>query len=57
MGDVDPNTGAAYGGPTQYVLRSRDRIVVDEAGMVDLAKNGRCRQRVVLTVGMVPFSS
>lgn len=35
-GDIDPNTGAAYGGPSQYVLRPRDRIVVDEAGMVDL---------------------
>jgi exodeoxyribonuclease V alpha subunit len=36
-GEVDdPATGAVYGGPTQYVLRSRDRIVVDEAGMVDL---------------------
>lgn len=36
VGEVDPSTGAAYGGPTQYVLRPRDRIVVDEAGMVDL---------------------
>lgn len=36
VGEVDHSTGAAYGGPTQYVLRSRDRIVVDEAGMVDL---------------------
>ncbi|MEV7827078.1 relaxase domain-containing protein [Microbacterium enclense] len=36
VGEVDPNTGAPYGGPTQYVLRSRDRNVVDEAGMVDL---------------------
>nr|BFF12267.1 hypothetical protein GCM10025699_35700 [Microbacterium flavescens] len=36
VGEVDSNTGAVYGGPTQYVLRSRDRIVVDEAGMVDL---------------------
>ncbi|MEV5068710.1 AAA family ATPase [Microbacterium sp. LMI12-1-1.1] len=36
VGDVDPSTGAVYGGPTQYALRSRDRIVVDEAGMVDL---------------------
>lgn len=35
-GEVDPSTGAVYGGPAQYVLRSRDRIVVDEAGMVDL---------------------
>ncbi|MEV4689059.1 AAA family ATPase [Microbacterium sp. LWH3-1.2] len=36
VGDVDPSMGFVYGGPTQYVLRSRDRIVVDEAGMVDL---------------------
>lgn len=36
VGEVDPSTGVAYGGPTRYVLRSRDRIVVDEAGMVDL---------------------
>jgi len=36
VGEVDLSTGAVYGGPTQYVLRSRDRIVVDEAGMVDL---------------------
>lgn len=35
-GEADPSTGAVYGGPTQYVLRSRDRIVVDEAGMIDL---------------------
>ncbi|WP_169581552.1 MULTISPECIES: AAA family ATPase [Microbacterium] len=36
VGEVDPSTGVAYGGPAQYVLRPRDRIVVDEAGMVDL---------------------
>ncbi|NLP82477.1 AAA family ATPase [Microbacterium sp. CFH 90308] len=36
VGEVDPSTGAVYGGPTEYVLRSRDRIVVDEAGMVDV---------------------
>lgn len=36
VGEIDPSTGGAYGGPAQYVLRSRDRIVVDEAGMVDL---------------------
>lgn len=36
VGEVDSSTDAVYGGPTQYVLRSRDRIVVDEAGMVDL---------------------
>lgn len=36
VGEVDPSAGGVYGGATQYVLRSRDRIVVDEAGMVDL---------------------
>jgi len=35
-GDVELDTGAVYDGPTQYALRPRDRIVVDEAGMVDL---------------------
>ncbi|MFI8594652.1 AAA family ATPase [Microbacterium sp. NPDC078428] len=36
VGEIDPRTGVVYGGPTKYVLRSRDRIVIDEAGMVDL---------------------
>ncbi|TDN92218.1 uncharacterized protein (TIGR04255 family) [Microbacterium sp. BK668] len=36
VGELDPSMGAVYGGPTHYVLRSHDRIVVDEAGMVDL---------------------
>lgn len=36
VGEVNPSTGVAYGGPTRYVLRAPDRIVVDEAGMVDL---------------------
>ncbi|MFS0747349.1 AAA family ATPase [Microbacterium sp. 1P10UB] len=36
VGEIDPSTGVAYRGPERYVLRSRDRIVVDEAGMVDL---------------------
>ncbi|MFG6491278.1 AAA family ATPase [Microbacterium sp. P03] len=36
VGEIDPGTGAAYRGPAQYVLSARDRIVVDEAGMVDL---------------------
>lgn len=36
VGDVDPRTGDAYSGPRQYLLNARDRIVVDEAGMVDL---------------------
>ncbi|WP_298941701.1 AAA family ATPase [uncultured Microbacterium sp.] len=36
VGEVDPSTGAIYAGPTQHALRARDRIVVDEAGMVEL---------------------
>ena len=36
VGEVDPSTGAVYSGPIKWVLRTRDRIVVDEAGMVDL---------------------
>ena len=36
VGEIDPSTGVEYSGPAQYVVRSRDRIVVDEAGMVDL---------------------
>lgn len=36
IGDVDPITGTPYSGPTRYPLTSADRIVVDEAGMVDL---------------------
>jgi len=34
--EVDRTTGAAYDGPQRYPLRGGDRIVVDEAGMVDL---------------------
>lgn len=35
-GDADPVTGAVYRGPRRYPIRIGDRIVVDEAGMVDL---------------------
>jgi len=35
-GGVDQETGVAYAGPSRYLLNPRDRIVVDEAGMVDL---------------------
>jgi len=35
-GDADTTTGMIYDGPTKLVLRKGDRIVVDEAGMVDL---------------------
>ncbi len=36
VGDIDPATQAAYRGPTRFSLRTDDRVVVDEAGMVDL---------------------
>ncbi|WP_460799001.1 AAA family ATPase [Microbacterium sp. GXF0217] len=36
LGETDPTTGVAYAGPTRFPLRPRDRIVVDEAGMVEL---------------------
>jgi nucleoside-triphosphatase THEP1 len=36
QGDVDPVTGATYRGPRRYPIQAGDRIVVDEAGMVEL---------------------
>ncbi|MBN9178896.1 MAG: AAA family ATPase [Microbacterium sp.] len=36
LGDVDSVTGLIYAGPSRYPMRAGDRIVVDEAGMVDL---------------------
>lgn len=36
VGAIDPVTGVAYTGPSRYRLVSGDRVVVDEAGMVDL---------------------
>lgn len=35
-GQTDPATGAIYRGPRRYPLNARARIVVDEAGMLDL---------------------
>jgi hypothetical protein len=35
-GDTDPDTRGIYRGPRRYPMRALDRIVVDEAGMVDL---------------------
>ncbi|MCC4248237.1 AAA family ATPase [Microbacterium testaceum] len=35
-GETDPLTGALFNGPRRHLLREGDRIVVDEAGMVDL---------------------
>lgn len=35
-GAVDPQTERPYSGPTRFPLRDGDRVVVDEAGMVDL---------------------
>lgn len=36
IGEIDPATGFAYPGPSRYGLVAGDRVVVDEAGMVDL---------------------
>lgn len=35
-GQYDPQTERVYEGPTRYALEKGDRVVVDEAGMVDL---------------------
>lgn len=35
-GQTDAATGRVYDGPRRFILRPGDRIVVDEAGMVDL---------------------
>src|SRR5690606_10717390 len=35
-GQLDPQTEQTYEGPVRYPLHNGDRIVVDEAGMVDL---------------------
>lgn len=36
VGEIDPVTGITYSGPRRYAFAAGDRIVVDEAGMVDL---------------------
>jgi exodeoxyribonuclease V alpha subunit len=36
FGEVDADSGVVYTGPSRFELRRGDRIVVDEAGMVDL---------------------
>lgn len=36
FGEVDADSGVVYKGPSRFALRRGDRIVVDEAGIVDL---------------------
>lgn len=36
VGETDARTGAVFTGPRRFLLRPSDRVVVDEAGMVDL---------------------
>ena len=36
VGDIDPTSGNVFTGPRRYPLTPGDRVVVDEAGMVDL---------------------
>ncbi|GAA4342098.1 hypothetical protein GCM10023087_01180 [Microbacterium rhizosphaerae] len=49
-GDVDPETGRTYLAPLHYPLRRGDRIVVDEAGMVDL-RTANALARVAAATG------
>ncbi|WP_344064712.1 AAA family ATPase [Microbacterium pumilum] len=52
-GDTDPKIGGTYSGPAQWVLRTGDRIVVDEAGMVDLqTANALTELALELRVGL-----
>lgn len=52
-GDIDPDQGGEYRGPTRWVLRADDRIVVDEAGMVDLdTANALTELALALRVGV-----
>jgi exodeoxyribonuclease V alpha subunit len=36
VGDIDPSTGIPFAGAQRYPLAPQDRIVIDEAGMLDL---------------------
>ncbi|MGC5171611.1 AAA family ATPase [Microbacterium sp. DT81.1] len=52
-GDADPKMGGIYSGPVRWVLRAHDRIVVDEAGMVDLqTANALTELALELRVGL-----
>ncbi|KAA9105516.1 AAA family ATPase [Microbacterium rhizomatis] len=52
-GEADPIAGGRYSGPARWVLRARDRIVVDEAGMVDLqTANALTELALELRVGL-----
>lgn len=53
VGQVDAATGVVYSGPTRYPLRQGDRVVVDEAGMVELqAANALTELALELHVGI-----
>lgn len=53
-GDTDPATGVIYRGPRHYPIRQGDRIVVDEAGMVDLqAANALAQLAIDTGAGIV----
>ena len=49
-GHVDPMTGAIYDGPVTSTVSAGDRIVVDEAGMVDL-HTGLALEELARTTG------
>lgn len=53
VGEVDTATGLIYAGPTHYPLHAGDRVVVDEAGMVDLqTANALTELALELRVGL-----
>ncbi|WP_194421838.1 AAA family ATPase [Microbacterium abyssi] len=54
VGETDADTGVVYAGPARSLLQPRDRIVVDEAGMVDLqAANALVELSIEHGVGLV----
>lgn len=52
-GDADPKMGGTYSGPVHWVLHDHDRIVVDEAGMLELqTANALTELALELRVGL-----
>ncbi|WP_439593073.1 AAA family ATPase [Microbacterium sp.] len=54
-GEVDPTTGHVYAGPVRFAVGPQDRIVVDEAGMVDLYAAAALAQIAVDTGARIAF--
>ncbi|WP_439593820.1 AAA family ATPase [Microbacterium sp.] len=54
-GDIDDATGIPYSGSTRFAIGRRDRVVVDEAGMVDLYTAAALAQIAVETGARLAF--